>query len=75
MTDDTTPWEPPLAGTEPEHLFGAPDELYALWDGAVDRARARYDAALSDGGLDQLSHVSGPDGRHPTAGWRPVGPG
>ena len=143
MTDDTTPWEPPLAGTEPEHLFGAldrlrttlrwkadgldasglqtrvgaspltlggllkhlaavedhysstrlsgdspgapwetvdwdetpdwefasaaddtPGELYALWDGAVDRARARYDAALADGGLDQLSHVSGPDGRH-----------
>jgi hypothetical protein len=30
----------------------------------VDRSRARLDAALADGGLDQLIHVSWPDGRH-----------
>jgi hypothetical protein len=41
-----------------------PEQLYALWDGAVERSRARLDAALADGGLDQLAHVSGPDGRH-----------
>src|SRR4051794_22771233 len=41
-----------------------PDELYRLWDGAVERSRARLDAALADGGLDQLVHVSAPDGRH-----------
>ena len=41
-----------------------PEQLYALWDGAVERSRARLDAALADGGLDQLVHVSGPDGRH-----------
>ncbi len=41
-----------------------PDQLYALWDGAVERSRARLDAALADGGLDQLVHVSWPDGRH-----------
>ena len=41
-----------------------PEQLYALWDGAVDRARTRLDAALADGGLDQLVHVSLPDGRH-----------
>jgi hypothetical protein len=40
-----------------------PDELYALWDGAVERSRARFDAALAEGGLDQLVHISGPDGR------------
>jgi hypothetical protein len=38
--------------------------LYALWDGAVQRADERLDAALADGGLDQLVHVAGPDGRH-----------
>ena len=27
-------------------------------------ARARLDAALADGGLDQLVHVCRPDGRH-----------
>src|SRR5215210_5186391 len=143
MTSTDTPWEPPLAGTEAEHLIGAldrlratfrwkadgldavglrtrvgastltlggllkhlaagedylfttklrgdpmgspwdptawegdddwefhsaaddsPESLYALWDGAVERSRARLTAALSDGGLDQLAHVAGPDGRH-----------
>ena len=42
---------------------GTPEDLYALWDGAVERSRARLDAALADGGMDQLIHVSGPDGR------------
>jgi hypothetical protein len=142
MTDSDYPWEPPLAGTELEHLVGAldrlrttfrwkaghldaaglqtrigassltlggllkhlafaedymfttklrgespgepwessyrpsadwvfasaandtPEDLYALWDGAVERSRARLGAALADGGLDQLVHVSSPDGRH-----------
>jgi hypothetical protein len=40
-----------------------PDQLYALWDAAVERSRARLDAALADGGLDQLADVSSPDGR------------
>jgi hypothetical protein len=140
MSDNDTPWEPPLAGTEVEHLVGAldrlrmtfrwkaddlddaglqtriggssltiggllkhlawaedvtfvlklrgesigapweghtgedwectsaaddtPDQLYALWDDAVERSRARLDAALADGGLDQSAHISGPDGVH-----------
>jgi hypothetical protein len=143
MTDSATPWEPPLAGSEIDHLVGAlerlratfrwkadgldsaglqtrigpssltlggllkhlalmedfiftsklsgqpvgapwdatdsdgsddweftsaaadpPEQLYALWDGAVERSRTRLNAALANGGLDQLVHVSGPDGRH-----------
>ena len=143
MTNSDHPWEPPLAGTETEHIVGAldrlrttfrwkadaldaaglqartatssltlggllkhlaavedyyftakmrgepmgapwdstgwdgsndwefqsaaddtPDELYALWDGAVERSRTRLDAALADGGLDQLVHASRSDGRH-----------
>jgi len=143
MTNSDYPWEPPLAGTEAEHLIGAlnrlrttfrwkaddldspglqatvgassltlggllkhlaavedytfttklrgdpigapwnatesdgsndweftsavrdtPEHLYALWDGAVERSRARLHAALADGGLDQLAHICGPDGRH-----------
>jgi hypothetical protein len=43
-----------------------PEQLYALWDGAVQRSRVRLDAALADGGLDQLVHVSDPEGRHPS---------
>jgi hypothetical protein len=41
-----------------------PEQLYALFDGAVERSRERLAAALADGGLDQLVHVSGSDGRH-----------
>ncbi len=143
MTDSDGPWEPPLAGTETEHLTGAldrlratfrwkaddldpaglqtrvgassmtlggllkhlaavedytfttklrgepvgtpwdstgwdgssdwefdsagddsPDELYALWDRAVERSRARLTAALADGGLGQPVQLSWPDGGH-----------
>lgn len=42
----------------------SPDQLYALWDGAVERSRATLDAALAGGGLDQLVPVCWPDGRH-----------
>jgi len=145
MTNSDYPWEPPLAGTETEHLVGAldrlrtpfrwkadhldaaglqtsigassltlggllkhlasvedyifttklrgepigapwdatgwdgsndweftsaaddtPEQLYALWDRAVERSRARLNAALADGGLDQPVHASWPDGRHPS---------
>jgi hypothetical protein len=39
------------------------EELYATSDDAVERSRGRIAAALADGGLDQLVHVSAPDGR------------
>jgi hypothetical protein len=42
----------------------SPEQLYAVWDGAVQRSRARLHAALANGGLDQLVHAAGPDGRH-----------
>jgi hypothetical protein len=143
MTSTDFPWEPPLAGTEPEHLFGAldrlrttfrwkadglddkglrvtigasaltigsllkhlafveayyarlklagespgapwetvdweanpgwdftsaaddsADELYALYDDAVARAREIYSAAVADGGLDQIVRVDDDAGRH-----------
>ena len=54
----TNDWEFTFTADEP------PEQLYALWDGAVERSRARLDAALADGGLDQLVHMSWPDGRH-----------
>ncbi|MCT2583004.1 DinB family protein [Actinophytocola gossypii] len=139
MTENDPPWEPPLAGSEVEHLVGAldrlrttfrwkvdgldaaglrtrvgastltlggllkhlalvedfyfgtqlrgrplgepwaaadseqwaftsaaddsPERLYVLWDEAVDRSRARFAKALTDGGLDQLVHASTSDGR------------
>ena len=35
-----------------------PEQLYALWDDAVERSRGRLSAALADGGLGQLVHAS-----------------
>ena len=43
-----------------------PEELYALWDGAVSRSRETLTAAIADGGLGQAAHISWPDGRHPS---------
>ncbi|HEY0474829.1 MAG TPA: DUF664 domain-containing protein [Kribbella sp.] len=56
--DGSNDWEFASASAD------TPEQLYALWDGAVERSRARLGAALADGGLDQLVHVSGPDGVH-----------
>ncbi|GAA0813865.1 mycothiol transferase [Spirilliplanes yamanashiensis] len=60
-------WRPALSGDDWVFVSAADDdpaELYALWDGAVERSRERLAAALADGGLDRLVHVAGPDGRH-----------
>ena len=63
------PWDTANWDTDPDWDFNSaandtPDQLYALWDGTVERSRTRLDAALTDGGLDQLVHLSWPDGRH-----------
>jgi hypothetical protein len=39
-----------------------PEQLYALWDDAVERSRARLGAALADGGPGQLVHAARSDG-------------
>jgi len=56
--DGSNDWEFASAAAD------SPEDLYTLWDGAVERSRARLETALADGGLDQLVHASWPDGRH-----------
>lgn len=56
--DGTGGWEFTFAADE------SPEQLYALWDGAVARSRTRLAAALADGGMDQLVHMASPDGEH-----------
>ena len=41
-----------------------PEQLYAFYDGAVERSRARLAAVLETGGLDQPTQLEGPDGAH-----------
>jgi hypothetical protein len=56
--DGTNDWEFSSAADD------TPEQLYALWDGAVERSRARLDTALTDGGLDQLVHITDGKGNH-----------
>jgi hypothetical protein len=57
-SDGSNDWEFASAAED------SPEELYALYDGAVGRARERYAAALREGGLDQPVHASDDEGRH-----------
>jgi hypothetical protein len=62
------PWDAADWEADPDWDFTSaadhpPEQLYALWDGTVERSRARLDSALAGGGLDQLVHLRGPDGR------------
>lgn len=67
------PWESAGAG-EDDHDDGdweftsaaddTPEQLYAWWDEAVARSRARYLAALDDGGPGRLVHAATSDGTH-----------
>lgn len=62
MTDNDCPWEPPLAGTEVEHLFGALDRLRTTFRWKADDLneaglRVRIGpSALTMGGL--LKHLA-----------------
>jgi hypothetical protein len=62
MSDNESPWEPPLAGTEIEHLLGALDRLRATfrWKAShLDRAGLQTSigaSSLTLGGL--LKHVA-----------------
>jgi uncharacterized damage-inducible protein DinB len=47
----------------------APDELRALWQGAVSHSHRLVAEALADGGLDQLAEVGWPDGTAPSLRW------
>ena len=60
------PWTSCAWGGDEEWMFtsAADDtagELYAMWDGAVTRSRARFGTALATGGLDQRVHLGSPD--------------
>jgi hypothetical protein len=60
------PWESIWAGGDDWAFTSAaddsPDRLYELWDDAVARSHQRLDAALAQGGMDQLVDLTGPNG-------------
>jgi hypothetical protein len=56
--DESDEWEFSSAASD------TPEELYALWDDAVERSRGLLEAALADGGIGQPVAVHWPNGRH-----------
>jgi uncharacterized damage-inducible protein DinB len=46
-----------------------PEQLLALWQDAVARARSAVDEALADGGMSRLAQRTWPDGRSPSLRW------
>ena len=62
------PWQSVDWDADPDWVWTSADddpaeELYALWDGAVERSRTRVRDALADGGLDREVAVDD-DGVH-----------
>ena len=52
-SDESDDWEFSSAAND------TPEQLYDLWDGAVERSRARLGAALTQGGVDQDTRHAG----------------
>jgi hypothetical protein len=50
-------------------LRGSPEQLHALWQGAVARSRGLVADALADGGLESPARRLWPDGRAPSLRW------
>jgi hypothetical protein len=61
---ETVDWEANPSWDFTSAADNSAEELYALYDGAVARAREIYRAAVADGGLDQIVHIDDDAGRH-----------
>jgi hypothetical protein len=55
---DTADWDSDTDWDFTSAADDTPQQLYAIWDSTIARSRATLDAALADGGLDQLVHLS-----------------
>ena len=65
----SAPWDTADWDGDPDWDFNSaaddtPEQLYAIWDSTIEHSRERLDAALADGGLDQLVHLARSDGSH-----------
>ena len=60
---DTAPWDRDPDWDFTSAASDSPASLYALWDGTIARSRTTLAAAIEDGGLDQLVHLSFGDER------------
>ena len=65
------PWEAVDWDADPDWDWNSaaednPEQLYSLWQGAVDRSRSVVAEALANGGLDQLGRITNSRGESPS---------
>jgi len=63
------PWQSADWDADPDWEFhsaasDAAEQLYGIWDGAVERSRVRLRAALAEGGLSGLAELHDENGQH-----------
>ncbi|GIH76512.1 DinB family protein [Planobispora longispora] len=68
------PWDAVDWKTDPDWDWHSaagdtPEQLHALWQGAVARSRSLVAEALAGGGLEQPARRSWPDGKTPSLRW------
>ena len=72
--DKAPPWDTVDWKADPDWEWhsaaqDSPEQLFALWQGAVARSRSLVAEALADGGLERLARRTWPDGRAPSLRW------
>ncbi|MBE1605274.1 DinB family protein [Actinopolymorpha pittospori] len=68
------PWDTVDWATDPDWDWrsaaaDSPEQLFTLWQDAVDRSRSLVAKALTSGGLEQLAQHAWPDGQSPSLRW------
>jgi uncharacterized damage-inducible protein DinB len=72
--DRSAPWDAVDWKSDPDWEWHSaasdtPEQLFALWEEAVERSRARLAEALAGDGLGRLAVRTWPDGRAPSLRW------
>lgn len=66
---DTVDWDADRDWDWHSAADDSPDELFAIWNAAVERSRALTDEAIADGRLGRAASKTWPDGRAPNLRW------
>jgi uncharacterized damage-inducible protein DinB len=72
--DRQAPWDTVDWKADPDWEWNSaaddtPDQLFALWQAAMDRSRMLVAETLADGGLEQKARRTWPDGQAPSLRW------
>jgi uncharacterized damage-inducible protein DinB len=72
--DKSPPWDTVDWANDPDWEWHSaaedtPEQLRALWQGAVARSRSLVTEALADGGMDRLARRAWPSGYAPSLRW------